>query len=465
MRFLTAFLLLACTLARAQTPPAQQPPYEASAPLSWELKNARWFDGRALQRGNLYVENGVFVAKRPAKVNRKMDLRGQQVLINPLAEAHNHNLQTAWGWQQFAQAYLDDGVFYAAMLCGDPAGVAEVRPLAATPAAPDVSFVTACITSSDGYPLATVLPEPSAEAAAAQQRIVLVDSPEQATRQWPAIKARGGPWLRIVLAHSERPELRGRLEHFGRLGLSPETATTLTRLAHADGRRVVAHVETAADFDAALAAGVDAIAHLPGYANTLDEPPERFAISEAAAALAARQRTAVITTTAATALFKLEPAALAALREVQRANLARLQAAGVPLLLGSDVFIGTARAELRSLDELGLDRATLLRLATQDTPRALFPERRLGCFEPGCEASFLLLGGDPLADLAQLDMPLLRVKQGRLLTRLAEVAASSSQATASTAEPARKAAAKKKGGKAKAASKAQARTGGKAKRR
>lgn len=465
MRFLTAFLLLACTLARAQTPPAQQPPYEASAPLSWELKNARWFDGRALQRGNLYIENGVFVAKKPAKVNRKMDLRGQQVLINPLAEAHNHNLQTAWGWQQFAQAYLDDGVFYAAMLCGDPAGVAEVRPLAATPAAPDVSFVTACITSSDGYPLATVLPEPSAEAAAAQQRIVLVDSPEQATRQWPAIRARGGTWLRIVLAHSERPELRGRLEHFGRLGLSPETATALTRLAHGEGRRVVAHVETAADFDAALAAGVDAIAHLPGYANTLDEPPERFAITEAAAALAARQRTAVITTTAATALFKLEPAALAALREVQRANLARLQAAGVPLLVGSDVFIGTARAELRSLDELGLDRATLLRLATQDTPRALFPQRRLGCFEPGCEASFLLLGGDPLADLAQLDMPLLRVKQGRLLTRLAEVAASSSQATASTAEPARKAATKKKGGKAKAVNKSQARTGSKAKRR
>jgi hypothetical protein len=420
LRFLTAFLLLACGLAQAQTAPPTQP-YQASAPLSWELKNARWFDGRAIQRGNLYVENGVFVAKKPAKVNRKMDLRGQQVLINPLAEAHNHNLQTAWGWGQFAQAYLDEGVFYAAMLCGDPAGVAEVRPLAATPAAPDVSFVTACITSSDGYPLAAVLPEPTPEAAAAQQQIVLVDSPEQAARQWPAIKARGGQWLRIVLAHSERPELRGRPAHFGRLGLSPETAAVLTRLAHADGRRVVAHVETAADFDAAQAA---------------------------------RQHTAVITTTAATALFKLDAAALAALREVQRANLARLQAAGVQLLVGSDVFIGTARAELRSLDELGLDRATLLRLATQDTPRALFPGRRLGCFEPGCEASFLLLGGDPIADLAQVDMPLLRVKQGRLLTRLADVAASSSQASTSTAEPPKKAAAKKKTGKAKAQSKA-----------
>ena len=412
-------------------------PYQASAPLSWELKNARWFDGRQIQRGNLYVESGVFVAKKPAKVNRKMDLRGQQVLINPLAEAHNHNLQTAWGWGQYADLYLDQGVFYAAMLCGDPAGVAEVKPLAATPAAPDLNFVTACITSPDGYPLAAVLPTPSPEAAAAQNQIVLVDGPEQARAQWPAIKARGGAWLRIVLAHSERPELRQQPAMFGRLGLSPEAASELTRLAHADGRRVVAHVETAADFEAALAAGVDAIAHLPGYANTLDEPAETFAISEAAAARAARQRTAVITTTAATDLFKLEPAALAALREVQRTNLARLQAAGVPLLLGSDVFIGTSRAELHALDALGMDRAALLRLATQDTPRALFPGRRLGCFEPGCEASFLVLGGDPLADLTKVDMPLLRVKQGRLLTRLADVAASSSQASASTAEPAK----------------------------
>lgn len=468
MRFLIALLLATCSFSQAQTLPPPQQPYQASAPLSWELKNARWFDGQKIQKGNLYVENGVFVAKKPPKVNRKMDMRGQ-VLINPLAEAHNHNLQTAWGWGQFADKYIDEGVFYAAMLCGDPAGVADVKPLAASPAAPDVSFITACITSSDGYPLAAVLPEPTAEAAAAQRQIVLVDSPEQAREQWPAIKARGGSWLRIVLAHSERPELRGRLEHFGRLGLSPDTAAALTRLAHADGRRVVAHVETAADFDAALAAGVDAIAHLPGYANMLEEAPEHFAISDAAAALAARQRTAVITTTAATALFKLDGAPLAALRDVQRANLAKLQAAGVPLLVGSDVFIGTTRAEVHALDELGMDRAALLRLATIDTPRALFPGRKLGCFEPGCEASFLVLGGDPIADLAQVDMPMLRVKQGRLLTRLADVAASSSQASASTADAPKKPAAKKKGGKTKATAKPQAKsqtkTTNKAKRR
>ncbi|MFG6466474.1 amidohydrolase family protein [Roseateles sp. BYS87W] len=433
MRFLIACLLMTCIFSQAQPTTPPQQPYQASAPLSWELKNARWFDGRSIQRGNLYVENGVFVAKKPPKVNRKMDMRGQ-VLLPPLAEAHNHNLQTAWGWNQYADQYIDEGVFYAAMLCGDPAGVAEVRPLAATPAAPDVNFVTACITSSDGYPLAAVLPEPSAEAAARQQLIVLVDSPDEAAQKWPAIRARGGDWIRLVLAHSERPDLRQKTEHFGRLGLTPETAAALTRLAHADGRHVVAHVETAADFEAALAAGVDAIAHLPGYANTLDDAPEQFALTPALAARAAQQRTAVITTTAATALFKLEGAPLDALREVQRTNLTLLQAAGVPLRIGSDVFIGTARTELHALDALGLDRTLLLRLATVDTPRALFPRRKLGCFDAGCEASFLVLGGDPIADLTQIDRPMLRVKQGRLLTRLADVAASSSQASASTAD-------------------------------
>lgn len=450
---LPRLLLALAALLTATAPDAQ--PYQASDPLSWELKNARWFDGERIQRGNLYVQDGVFVAKKPARVNRKMDMRGQ-VLIAPLAEAHNHNLQTAWGWRQYADQYVDEGVFYAAMLCGDPEGVAEVRPLADAAAAPEVDFVTACITSSDGYPLAALLPEPSPQAAAAQRQLVLVDSPEAARAQWPAIQARGGRWLRLVLSHSERPELRQQPQMFGRLGLRPDTAAELARLAHADGRRVVAHVETAADFDAALAAGADVIAHVPGYANALNEAPEVFAISEASAARAAQQRTAVITTMAATSLFKLDDAALAALRAVQRGNLARLQAAGVPLLIGSDVFIGTARAELHALDALGLDRATLLRLATIDTPRALFPQRRLGCFEPGCEASFLVLGDDPLADLGQIDRPMLRVKQGRLLTRLADVAASSSQAIASTAEPPKARATSKTKAKAKGGTKSKA---------
>jgi alkanesulfonate monooxygenase SsuD/methylene tetrahydromethanopterin reductase-like flavin-dependent oxidoreductase (luciferase family) len=188
--------------------------------------------------------------------------------------------------------------------------------------------------------------------------------------------------------------------------------------------------------------------HLPGYANPLGDAPERFLLSAESAERAARQGTAIVTTVAATELFQPSPEMLAALRTVQRQNLARLQMARAKLLIGSDVFVGTARAEVQALDQLGaIPRHELLRLATLDTPRALFPDRRIGCFEPGCEASFLLLIGDPLEDLAHLDQPLLRVKQGRLLTQLAQVAAASSLASASTADPPKKRTSAKKASK------------------
>src|SRR6478609_10231845 len=127
MRFSPA--LLCCLFsflgapARAQTAPE---PFKASAPLSLELRNVQWFDGQAFKRGTLYVSEGVFTAQKPKRVNRRMDLKGQ-FLIPPLAEAHNYNLQNEWGVANYAQRYLQDGVFYASMLCTDPAELAAVR--------------------------------------------------------------------------------------------------------------------------------------------------------------------------------------------------------------------------------------------------------------------------------------------------------------------------------------------------
>ena len=189
-------------------------------------------------------------------------------------------------------------------------------------------------------------------------------------------------------------------------------------------------------------AGVDWIVHLPGYANLLGDPPERFLISQESAEQAARQGTVVVTTVAATELFQPAPEILAALRTVQRQNLARLQMAHAKLLIGSDVFMGTALAEAEGPGPTWrpAPARTVCACATRGHASALFPQRRLGCFEPGCEASFLLLLGDPLEDLSHLDQPLLRVSKGGCWTQLARVVAASSLASASTADPPKKAA-------------------------
>jgi imidazolonepropionase-like amidohydrolase len=50
-----------------------------------------------------------------------------------------------------------------------------------------------------------------------------------------------------------------------------------------------------------------------------------------------------------------------------------------------------------------------------ETPRAIFPDRRLGHLEAGYEASFLVLDEDPTQSLDALRTVVLRVKQGCVL--------------------------------------------------
>jgi cytosine/adenosine deaminase-related metal-dependent hydrolase len=419
------YMLCALAALLLGSGPARADHYKASPPLAMELRHAQWFDGRQWQRGSLYVQDGRFSAQRPKKVNRLLELRGQY-LVGPLAEAHNHNLQSEWGLQRFGQDYLRDGVFYAAMLCMDPSGLEALRAYFAQQEAPDVLFASACITSSDGQPLAMLQAGQSAPPLSelVDRAVLVMDSPADVQAKWPLVAPRQSDLVKVIMSYHERADLRQRPELRGKLGVSAEVLQAVVQRAHAERRRVVVHVESLADFAAAVQAGADLIAELPGYFPQYGDAPEDHLISPELAQAAARQKVQVITATVASSLFQSTPELLARIQAVQKQNLQRLAEAGVPLLLGSDMFTGNGLDELQYLAKLqALEPAALLRMATRDTARALYPERRLGCFEPGCEASFLVLASNPLDKLAALDKPLLRIKQGRVLTQLEDVAA------------------------------------------
>ena len=133
-------------------------------------------------------------------------------------------------------------------------------------------------------------------------------------------------------------------------------------------------------------------------------------ITDADAAAAKRAGVTVITTVTQ----HEDSALLARLLKTQYAhNIDVLRRHGVPLLIGSDLIGRTAAIEIDALAHSGLfSNLELLRMWSVTTPQAIFPNRRIGELRDGAEASFLVLRGNPLADLAATRAIALRVKQG-----------------------------------------------------
>ena len=76
--------------------------------------------------------------------------------------------------------------------------------------------------------------------------------------------------------------------------------------------------------------------------------------------------------------------------------------AGVRVLVGTDTIIGGLRYhdELQHLSSAGLDNASILRAATIDAATFMGMENAVGSVEVGMRADLVLLGADPLADIA-----------------------------------------------------------------
>lgn len=387
------------------------------APVTIEYRDGRWFNGSGFEPGDWYSVDGVLTRQRPDRIGRTHDLQGGYVLP-PLAEAHNHNLQNAWGAQNFRDRYVADGVQYAAMLCGNAASAPEARQALGADAPIDVVFASACISSSDGHPLAMARRNPDGSLRPAEEihdhDYLVMDSVADIERKWPLVRAANPDLIKAILVHSEWPERRGNARYYGLNGLKPELLAPLVAKAHGEGLRVAVHVESAADFRVAVKAGVDIIAHLPGYQFWTGRDEDDYRLDDDAIALAARRGIPVIATAnAAVAAAGQDAAKLARVQALQKDNLQRLHAAGVPIAIGSDRYDATVRAEIDYL--AGLQVMTMPQLwqaAVERTPTVLFPQRRIGRIAEGYEANFLVLDADPTIAPDALQRIRLKVRRG-----------------------------------------------------
>jgi len=233
--------------------------------------------------------------------------------------------------------------------------------------------------------------------------------------------------------------------------LSPETIAAVTAAGHAAGVRSIAHIGSSAEAIDAVRGGVDALAHAPWREELTDEAVATIAaaripvvVTLAVWDVGGEPRTAVAdflpierevahpdvlaalvapppSLDAATMAFLH---AAAAAHDARRRNVARLRAAGVPVLAGSDAcnpgqFPGAGlHLELTKLVQAGLTPGEALRAATWENARFLAGDAAdFGEVAVGKRADLVLVDGDPTARIEDLGRIARVVLGGTVLVR------------------------------------------------
>ncbi|MCH9694415.1 MAG: amidohydrolase family protein [Gammaproteobacteria bacterium] len=384
--------------------------------------NGKWFESGQFVSRTVYVVDGHIRFTAPDSIDNTYDLSGRFV-IPPFAEAHNHDLTSDFNPQERIDEYLSDGVFYAKMQSAFSEGFEKLSPHFNTPESLDVIFAFAPITGPGGHPIR--IRELffdrgyydeffSTKEEMSGIGYTQVNGTQDLESKFTGLVGQKPDFIKVMLSHSEEYALRrDDPEFFGYKGVDPELMPRLVQLARENGLRITAHIDTAADFHYAVAAGVDEIAHLPG-----SRAIEVIRLSDAE--IAAKKDIAVVTTASLTTKIRDKyPAYYEEVMGQHARNLQRLKDAGVRILIGSDMpYRDTSVHEAFVLSEMGVfTNVEILTMWCETTARGIFPMRKIGRIDDGFEASFLVLNGDPIEDLSQVKEIELRVKNGQRLSQ------------------------------------------------
>ncbi len=411
--YITILLTFTALSALSQVVPRSQKPPNVA------LTNGKWFNGKSFDSRTVYSVNGRFKFKKPARVDRTLDLAGAWI-VPPFGEAHNHNIGTGVEERDklAIQKYLADGVFYVKIQGNLPLKVDMKQQLSINHL--DVVLAQGSLTATGGHPVGLVerilLPQgyfPGfTKETLKDYRYFTIDSEADLEKKWSLILRLRPDFIKTFLWFSDEFEKRkDDLAYFGQKGLDPRLLPLIVKKAHANNLRVSTHVTNAADFHYAVTAGVDEIAHLPLLGLT------PIAVEDAK--LAAKRGITVITTCAIVSTLPpmiLRKEDLPQVLKTQTVNLKLLRENGVALAIGSDNVTDSSVKEVEYLRGLGVfDNLTLLKMWTETTAKTIFPQRKIGEIKEGFEASFLALEGNPIKDLQNVHKIKLRFKQGFLL--------------------------------------------------
>ena len=405
----------------------------------YHFVNGNWFDGKKFKRQTFYSVKGFLTKRRPARIDETIDLKNGFV-IPPFADAHTHNLDGVINLEKTVKAYLDEGTFYVQVLANHATNVKQTRQILNKPSTLDVIYANAMLTCTYGHPFMVYEPlamgiyspadafkrveEVKKSRRAENDAYVFLDSKADVDAKWEKILATKPDIIKIALLDAENYDKDAAAGEMINRGLSPEVAGYVVEKAHQANLRVFAHIETANDFRLGLKIGVTGFAHAPYYDwdGKLETKPADD-LTAADMKLAAEKKVVVIPT-AARGVFRqtdydrdgkgtLDRERFARVVDRYRKLFNEMRRRGVRFAFGLDNYGSTLMPELQYFhDNKIFDDLTLLKIAVEDAPQTIFPNRKIGKLEENYEANFLVLNGNPLTDFNQIKKINLRFKQG-----------------------------------------------------
>ena len=391
--------------------------------------NGKWYtidgqDSRFTER-TLYSQNGLFSSEEPARIDTVIDLRGAYI-VPPLGDAHNHAFADEYSVGFSKDLFLENGIFYALNLTNPYSGAVVVMDTISRPETIDVAYSHGGISAKKGsrpHPASVMERSYGYLSADTTTRWPLegnaywfMNSEEDFTDKWPQLMDQNPDVVKVYIMRygeqdSDLPECG--------YGLCPNVLQMITDSAQAEGKRVFAHVNTAKDFQLALVSGVNAISHLPLGNDGLtinDAPPLTLADTTIRKA---GEMGITLTPTAhllSEDLKSFRTDTLSDIIALQRDQLQKLKEAGVTVALGADGWNDDPTREVMHLNAYDIfTNRELLKIWSYDTPKTVFPNRKIASFSDGYEASFVALGCDPTSEFTCIKNIKTLVKNGVMI--------------------------------------------------
>ena len=224
---IASIILIGCSAQRV----GEEVEYAIANPesLSMKLVGGRWLEGDRMVKKTVWIKDGILHFEEVREVDTTIDLSNQYV-IPPFAEAHNHNLESAYELEKRIDHYLDHGVFYVKLLSSIKKRIDPLMHHYNKPDGIDVQMAHAPFTATGGHPISlrqryldsgyfTGLFENIEEVEF--HGYVIIDNKKDLVGKWDSLMSFQPDFIKLNLLHSEEYETRkDDTAYFGQKGLN-----------------------------------------------------------------------------------------------------------------------------------------------------------------------------------------------------------------------------------------------------